>query len=407
MRTLLLIVGLLAVSLTDDLAVVAAEHLPPGHHRRQAFGEGWTYDLLVPQSATATSALPVLFLFSPGGNPDVGRWKAWAESNDMLVMGVNDSRNGMDSAIITRMQKAAGSAIDTVASAHPFLRYSAGFSGGGWCAMFMAKNQGEAHAGALVMGHHLLDFDFSAVPKHVPAYFLWGEQDPAFSDRTMIGVEKKLTGMGFVTRLQGIPGVAHSEPALDLQQRAMEVLVELASVTHPRLSDAERRAAWDRVAARITALDAIVDPTKRLATAERLFQVPGLEQQRPMDHRQLVAAWFDASFVQGEAESDPVDSHRRLDALATNPRAQNIDALRKKKLTTTITALRKLPAVKAEVTAAGYLTQIQGAAEKAKGVPSRLKPLIGELEALMKKYPQTQAAKDAAKLLEDLRRQVR
>ena len=75
--------------------------------------------------------LPVLFLFSPVGNPDVGRWKAWAETNSMLVMGVNDSRNAIDNAIITRMQKAAGSAVDEVASAHPFLRYSAGFSGAG------------------------------------------------------------------------------------------------------------------------------------------------------------------------------------------------------------------------------------------------------------------------------------
>jgi len=407
MRTLLLIIGLISVGLSNVFGVVAAEHLPPGHHRRQAFGDGWTYDLLVPQAATTSPTLPVLFLFSPGGNPDVGRWKAWAETNSMLVMGVNDSRNGVDSSIIARMQKAASSAVDQVASAHPFLRYSAGFSGGGWCAMYMAQNMGDAHAGALVMGHHLFEFDFTSVPKHVPAYFLWGEQDPAFGERTMIGVEQKLTGMGFVTRFQGIPGVAHTDPAFDLQQRALEVLIELASVTHPRLNDDERRAAWTRVAGRITALDAITDRTQRLATAERLFQVPGLEQQRPMDHRQLIAAWFDASFAQGEAESDPVDSHRRLDALATNPRAQNIDALRKKKLTTAMTALRKQPAVKAEVTAAGYLTQIQGAAEKAKGVPSKLKPLMGELETLMKKYPQTQAAKDAAKSLEDLRRQVR
>jgi len=407
MRTLHLIVGLLALGLTNVLGLVAAEHLPPGHHHRQAFGDGWTYDLLVPQAATTTTALPVLFLFSPGGNPDVGRWKAWAEANSMLVMGVNDSRNGVNSAIIARMQKGASSTIDQVASAHSFLRYSAGFSGGGWCAMSMAQNMGDAHAGALVMGHHLRDFEFTSVPKHVPAYFLWGEQDPAFGDLTMIGVEKKLTGMGFVTRFQGIPGVAHADPALDLQQRAMEVLIELAGVTHPRLSDDERRAAWNRVAARITALDAIADPTQRLATAERLFQVPGLEQQRPMDHRHLIAAWFDASFAQGEAETDPLDSHRRLDALATNPRAQTIDALRKKKLASSITALRKKPEVKVEVTAAGYLTQIQAAVEKAKGVPSRLKPLMGELEALMKKYPQTQAAKEAAKSLEDLRRQVR
>lgn len=407
MRTLILIVGLLSLGLTQVLTVAAAEQLPPGHHRQQAFGDGWTFDVLVPPATTTTPTLPVLFLFSPGGNPDVGRWKAWAETNAMLVVGVNDSRNGVDSAIIARMQKAASSAIANVASPHPFLRYSAGFSGGGWCAMYMAQNMGDAHAGVLVMGHHLLDFSFNSVPKHVPAYFLWGEQDPAFTERTMIGVEQKLTGLGFVTRFQGIPGVAHSEPALDLQQRALEMVIELASVTHPRLSDEERRAAWNRVALRITALETIADLTQRLASAERLFQVPGLEQQRPMDHRQLITAWFDASFAQGEAASDPIDSHRLLDALATNPRTQNIDALRKKKLTTAITALRKKPAVKAEVTAAGYLSQIQSAAEKAKGVPSRLKPLIGELEALMKKYPQTQAAKQAEKTLENLRQQTR
>lgn len=273
--------------------------------------------------------------------------------------------------------------------------------------MAMAKNMGDAHAGALVMGHHLRGFDFPAVPKHIPAYFLWGEQDPACTETTMNGLKQKLTDMGFVTSFQGIPGVGHDDPPLDLQQRAMEVVIELASVTHPRLSEAERRAAWDRVAVRIAALDATADPTQRLTAAERLFQVPGLEKQRPIDYRQLVAAWFDATFAQGKAESNPVKSHHCLDALSTNLRAQNIDALRKKKLTTTLTALRKQPQVKAEVSAAGYLAQIQNAAEKAKGVLSKIKPLISELDALIKMYPQTQAAKDAAKLRNDLRQQVR
>lgn len=387
--------------------LIAADHLPPGHHRRQPFGEGWSFDVVVPVIADQAGALPVLFLFSPGGNPDTGRWKAWADHNGMLVVGVNDSKNGTDSKIIARMQKAVSAAIGEVADAHPFLRYSAGFSGGGWCAMFMAQTMGDAHAGALVMGHHLLDFDYGAVPKHVPAYFLWGENDPAFGERTMTGVAERLKSMGFTTRMQEIPGVAHTDPALDLQQRAVEVLIELASVGHPRLSNDERRKAWDRVAARITALETIAEASARLTAAERLFQVPGLEQQRAQDYRLLVAAWFDTTFALGEAVSDPVESHAQLDALASHARTPGVDALRRKKLATALTALRKQPAVKAEVTAAGHLAHLHAAAERAKGVPSRLKPLINDLEALIKRYPQTRAARTAAKSLEDLRKQVR
>ena len=63
MRTLILLVGLLSLGLTQVLTVAAAEQLPPGHHRRQAFGDGWTFDVLVPQAATTTPTLPVLFLF--------------------------------------------------------------------------------------------------------------------------------------------------------------------------------------------------------------------------------------------------------------------------------------------------------------------------------------------------------
>jgi hypothetical protein len=72
-----------------------------------------------------------------------------------------------------------------------------------------------------------------------------------------------------------------------------------------------------------------------------------------------------------------------------------------------MTTLRKQPAVKAEVVAANYLAQLQAAVVKNKGVPSKLKPLIDEFETLIKKYPQTKAARTAATSLEDLRKQVR
>lgn len=382
----------------------AGEVLRAGHHKRIPYGEGWTCDLVVP--ADTGTPLPVLFLFSPGGNPDVGRWKAWADANAVVVVGVNDSRNGVDSAIIARMQQAVSAAIEPLVSAHPFLRYSGGFSGGGWCALYMARTMGDAHAGALVMGHHLLDFDFAPVPKHVPIYFLWGERDPAFSPATMPGVERRLKDQGFVTRLQGIPGIAHTDPALDLQQHAVSVLMELASVTHPRLSAEERQAAWERVGKRIAAL-ASAEPEAGLAAAEALFEVPGLEQTRPADHRQLVATWFDLTFARASAVTEPVESHAQLDVLATHPRTAQIDAGRKKKLATQMATLRKDPAVKAEVTAAGLFAQMQAAAQKNKGVPSKLKPLIESMEQLIRKYPQTRAAKDATVAVEELRRQVR
>ncbi len=386
----------------------AGELLRPGHHKRLPYGEGWTFDIVVPVRAEGAegNALPVLFLFSPGGNPDVGRWKAWADTNAMLVVGVNDSRNGVNSAIIARMQKAVSTAIEPLVEAHPFLRYSGGFSGGGWCAIFMAQTMGDAHAGALVMGHHLAGFEFDSVPKHVPIYFLWGEQDPAFSANTMTGVERRLTDLGYVTRFQEIAGVAHTDPALDLQQQAVAVLIELASVTHPRLSAEERKVAWDRVGNRIAALSQ-QDPTSGVAAAELLFQVPGLEQARPADYRQLVTNWFDLNLAGANAITDAVESHAQLESLANHQRTMLVDASRKKKLSTQMTILRKDPAVKSEVTAAGYLAQMQAAAVKNKGVPSKLKPLIESMEQLVKKYPQTRAAKQAELALEDLRKQVR
>ncbi len=383
----------------------AGEMLKPGHHKRLPYGDGWTCDIVVPVGAEG-NALPVLFLFSPGGNPDVGSWKAWADTNAMVVVGVNDSRNGIDSAIIARMQKAVSTTVESLVEVHPFLRYSAGFSGGGWCAIFMAQTMGDAHAGALVMGHHLSDFEFGSVPKHVPLYFLWGEKDPAFTANTMTRLERRLTDLGFVTRFKEVAGIAHADPALELQQQAVAVLIELASVTHPRLSAEERKTAWDRIGKRIAALSE-QEPASGVVAAELLFQVPGLEQARPVDYHQLVTTWFDLHLAQATAITDAVESHAQLESLTTHQRTMLVDASRKKKLSTQMAILRKDPAVKAEVTAAGILAQMQAAAVKSKGVPSKLKPLIESMEQLVKKYPQTRAAKDAERALEDLRKQVR
>jgi hypothetical protein len=257
------------------------------------------------------------------------------------------------------------------------------------------------------MGHHLRDFAYEPLPKHVPLYFMWGGEDPAFGPRTMEAVRQDVTQKGFVSRFHMLPGLAHVDPPLDLQQRAVEVLIELASVTHPRLGEAERRAAWDRVAARIAGLAAISGTDERLAACERLFEVPGLQQQRPAEHRALNNAWFDARLQQGTALGDAVESHESLETLAEHPRAQGIDPVRRKQLTSAMSALRKQPVVKSEITAAGIYGQLAAAAEKVKGVPSKIKPLITEVEMLIKKYPKTRAARRAADMLEDLRRQVR
>ena len=134
------------------LGLAAGETLTPGLHQKIPFGDGWTCDVLVPDAA-GDAPLPVLFLFSAGGNPDVRRWKPWADTNTMLVVGLNDSHNNIDAGLLVRMQKEVSAAIEPLAKVHPFLRYSTGFSGGGWCAMLMARTMGDAHAGVLVQGH--------------------------------------------------------------------------------------------------------------------------------------------------------------------------------------------------------------------------------------------------------------
>ena len=100
-------------------------------------------------------------------------------------------------------------------------------------------------------------------------------------------------------------------------------------------------------------------------------------------------------------------SPEQLDALANHPRTKAVDAGRRKKLSTRLADLRKQPAVKAEVAAADSPVQLQAAVAAGKGVPSKLKPLIAEMDALIQKYPRTRAARSAATALEDLRKQVR
>jgi hypothetical protein len=250
------------------------------------------------------------------------------------------------------------------------------------------------------MGHHLIEFKFTDVSKHVPIYFIWGEKDPAFTSNTMDGVERRLKDLGYVTRSQQLMGIAHTEPDFALQASALEEVIEIANLTHPRLSDEERRAIWNGIAKRISDLSAIEDLPTRARSIDKMFHIPGLEQNKLPDYKKLVVVWFDTAFAQAMPVSDDYGRYEALERVAKHERTALVDAKRRKDLSTEMTKLAKVPAVKTEINAAAYLAHMEAEMAKVKGVPSKLKPLLDDLEKFIKRYPTSKANDRAVKLYE-------
>ncbi|MDX9980985.1 MAG: hypothetical protein RBU25_13250, partial [Lentisphaeria bacterium] len=117
-------VAWIAAALVFALAGSAAD-LPPGLHAKLPCGKGnpYTYTAYLPPAyATTGDPLPVLFLSSPSAKPPVADWQAWADAHEVVVIGIDDSRNGLEEKELIHIQDAVLAATDARLRLHPYLR---------------------------------------------------------------------------------------------------------------------------------------------------------------------------------------------------------------------------------------------------------------------------------------------
>lgn len=395
---------LVALLATVCSAVAVPAELAPGLHAKLPCGKGtpYTYTVYLPPTYASTKdPLPVLFLSSPSGNPPVTDWQAWADAHAVAVIGIDDSRNGLEEKELRRIQDAVLAASDARLRLHSYLRFSAGPSGGAMVSAFLAKRNADHWGGVLMLIHG--GNGVRPDPK-VPMAFLVGEQDQVYP---FVAVQRDYLGLreaGNTVRIESYPGLGHGRVPQADAERMMEWLLEHARLTHRRLSDPARRQARETIKARLLAAPAIADPAAQREEVERLVLLPKLTAFREADVRPVLDAWCAERLATIHAMEDVRSRHFYLRELAGHPAASLLTDKQRETIQTRLDQCRTQSPVKEEwevEQAFARLPDIQHVAmDKARQV-------IEAYQAFADKHPGTHEGKRAAKIAEAFRTALR
>lgn len=405
----------------------AEDWLPAGIHRELLAVDGrYQFTVIVPTAAAGGQQAPVLFVLpnrdSVGfrGLMDPKRWQAWSERRGILVValdqGFTKDLESFDEP--TRGAPAIARHLDGViqeagrrVNLHPVLRVAVADDTSTKLAWYVAEQQGQNLGGVLLTHPASVSQDvFDLLPKHLAVFLLSGEKSQPGSER-IPNCRAYLYEAGLtLVRAALAKDKSDAEPVpQSICELAADHLFDLVSTTSPVLT-AEQRAA--------NLLPAIERNRGLLAGQDRasfdhvtwVFSIPGLDKFRRVQPAvaTLVGEWLELAIALTKAdEADKlVEAHEFLSAVAKRPQTRLASAERQKMVNDELKRLRRIPAIKAEIAAADVLVNTMSALED-DYTTARRRIGLKQLEELVAKYPATHAGREAAKMLEPLRRTLR
>lgn len=391
---------LLPVLVAGFAISLPAQEFTPGAHRRLPCdgNKEWTWDVYVPQAYAEKEdkRFPVVWCCSAGGNPGFWRLEQWAEKNEVLLIAMNDPKNGLDWVTIHRMQDDVIATSEAKLRLHPCLRFSTGNSGGAWQAMYIANRHPDKHAGVVMQIH---SGNGVPCPKHISVAFIAGEEDKTHPISAVRSAYQGFQSLGNPVRILAVPGRGHESAKLDELTDMLDWMYNYQRVANPKLPPEDKAAVKKEIADRIRSCGDIKAPAERLAATETLMGIPDVETAP--DYKLLVLAWFKAGRELSEAKTDAAEKHEVLFALLGHPRSRLVPSAETQAVTMILTELRKNPAVRAEWEALQIYARTQKVEAAAGRNRTELRMAAEGYRALAQKYPDTRAGKDAA---EDARR---
>lgn len=384
----------LCLLLISALTLAAGETLKEGFHDKVPVPDStWTYDAYLPKGYDAhpDRQYPALFLSSPGANPDSKPWHGWADRRGMVVICINDSKNGIDFEVIDKIQDAVLTASAAAIRIHRVLRYASGLSGAAWCSIRLGMRHPDAWAGVEISGH---SGNGDVAPKTCAIAMFAGRADNVhpFSAQEAAGNLYRSSGnpIRFVAHEGGhIYGDVNKDltPLIDFCY--YQTVVALPLLTGP-----ERTAMVAVLKEDLVRIADVADATDRRTRCEEMATIPQLTKS-PLG-AELAATWIAAVQAQA-ATGEARDRHFALGTAVNDPLFAGTPKDARKKVQDDLKALVKDKTLKDEVKALQMLAKVQAAAAEAGDNPTKQAQVTDGYRQIAEKFAATRAGDVAAK----------
>jgi hypothetical protein len=379
--------------LVAALLTLGAEEFTPGAHKRLPCDGApqLTWDVYIPKAYAdqPQATFPIVFISSPGGNPGFWGYEPWADRQSVLIVGINDSKNG-EWGPIHAAQTAVLATVKAKLRVHRLLRFATGSSGGAWASAELAKKCGDEFGGILFQINSQRD---TPVLKHICCAYLAGVKDTTYPITSVNRDHEAARSAGNPVRIITYPDKAHEGMPLEDQIAMLDWMLEYQRYGHPKMNAEEAKSAQTGLVERVARITALESIAERAAQADALLQSPVVAKGK--QGAELSRLWCVATLAMADAESDLVQRYRRLEAVAGSDRLTALPAPERKPVTAKMADLRKDKTVKADIDSRNALTVAQAAETKAGRTKGKLQDVLTAYQTILKRWPDALAAKDA------------
>jgi len=355
---------------------------------------------LPPQYPGEAPGLPILFLSSPDGNPDLKEYQAWSDRQGVILIGIDSSKNGpRDNNIRAQELVLKTLALEKLVF-HPHLWFSSGGSGGAQSSWLLASRYERNFAGILMVAQGGWAHEGFTLGKHLAIAWLHGKDDPIV--RFVADGERIQKGLGNPTKRVVIPG----EHVFGSNAQRVELLewIFITGVLNQPYLDAPTRGRL--TAAQAERLQAQLEKGEFAACRSEAETVIGMPLFAKHPHaKAILTCWQAAVAAEALAATEPRLRVRLAAEASADPRMRS--ASKAKELKDILSDVRKDKDLNAEAQAAKMWVSVRAAEQdtrsKAKGVRM---DVAKAAFAIVNRYPNTLAAADAQKLIDSLRAEL-
>lgn len=379
-------------------SLISADPLTPGPHLRipTLDNPDWTYDLYLPKCYDGVTALPALYLSSPTGNPGMRGLESWAEQRGVVLIAINDPANGIDTPTLEQMYAASWSAIEASVRVHPCLRYAVGDSGAAWMSVILVQKHPDQFAGVQL---NISSGNGEYAPPHCAVGFYAGLDD---ATHPIAAVRLAITTYqirGNRLRIDLHPG-GHVAPSKDAVIPFLDWLLLSTCARHPRLTPVDRRAGELRILAALKDDASLTNPADRASLHQAMLANAVAAKTKP--EPQMLSDWIASIRVACAGDGDAIAKHRLLQSATEEPFYAQLPAADKATVIQRLMELRAEPDVQAEWAARQALQPIQAKDKLNPRTQKALVDVINGYVAVVKRWPNTEAAAFATERVEAL-----
>jgi len=333
-----------------------------------------------------------VFLSSPGANPNTKPWHAWADRRGMLIVAINDSKNGISFDLIDEIQDKTIAASEAVLRVHRVLRYSSGLSGGAWCSVRLAMRHPEQWAGVQMSGH---SGSGDVAPKHCAIGMFAGRIDKVHDFKVQESAAELYKSTGNPIRF-----VPHSDGHIygDISNDVIplvEYCYDQTVLALPLLTKTERNDQVTVLKEKLQTIAALPLPRNRREQCEELANIPMLARS-PLGS-ELATVWLAAIQAEAAAASDIKERHFIFGLAFVHPLFAGAAKEPKKVVQDEQRTLLKDKALKDEDKALQALVKVMAVESTAAGNPAKLAAVKEGYRQIADKMVSTKAGSYAAK----------